>query len=112
MKAAVMRANNAPLELEEVQIDDPGPGEVLVKTKATGICHSDLTVLEGGLPLPPPCILGHEPAGIVAHSPPRPRLRISVSAKMFSTTGALTSCPSCWIWRHMFDSMAQFFIAL
>jgi S-(hydroxymethyl)glutathione dehydrogenase/alcohol dehydrogenase len=60
-----MRTNNAPLELEEVQIDDPGPGEVLVKTKATGICHSDLTVLEGGLPIPPPCVLGHEPAGIV-----------------------------------------------
>ena len=65
MKAAVMRANNAPLELEDVQIDSPGPGEVLVKTVASGICHSDLTVLEGGLPLPPPCILGHEPAGIV-----------------------------------------------
>jgi S-(hydroxymethyl)glutathione dehydrogenase/alcohol dehydrogenase len=65
MRAAVMRANNAPLELEEVQIDDPGPGEVLIKTAASGICHSDLTVIEGGLPVPPPCVLGHEPAGIV-----------------------------------------------
>ena len=65
MKAAVMRANNAPLVIEEVQIDAPGPGEVLLKTAASGICHSDLTVIEGGLPVPPPCILGHEPAGIV-----------------------------------------------
>ncbi len=65
MKAAVMRKNNAPLELEEVQIDDPGPGEVLLKTAASGICHSDLHVIEGNLPVPPPCILGHEPAGIV-----------------------------------------------
>jgi len=65
MKAAVMRANDAPLALEEVQIDDPGPGEVLVKTAASGICHSDLHVIEGGLPVPPPCILGHEPAGVV-----------------------------------------------
>ena len=65
MKAAVMRANNAPLEIEEIQIDDPGPGEVRVKTAASGICHSDLTVIEGGLPVPPPCILGHEPAGVV-----------------------------------------------
>ncbi len=65
MKAAVMRANNAPLELEDVQIDAPGPGEVLLKTAASGICHSDLTVIEGGLPFPPPCILGHEPAGVV-----------------------------------------------
>jgi len=65
MKAAVMRANNAPLTLEDVQIDAPGPGEVLLKTAASGICHSDLTVIEGGLPVPPPCILGHEPAGVV-----------------------------------------------
>ncbi|MFP8880670.1 MAG: Zn-dependent alcohol dehydrogenase [Myxococcota bacterium] len=65
MKAAVMRANNTPLEIEDVQIDAPGPGEVLLKTAASGICHSDLTVIEGGLPVPAPCILGHEPAGIV-----------------------------------------------
>jgi S-(hydroxymethyl)glutathione dehydrogenase/alcohol dehydrogenase len=65
MKAAVMRANNEPLEIEDIQIGDPGPGEVLLKTSASGICHSDLTVLEGGLPVPPPCVLGHEPAGIV-----------------------------------------------
>ncbi len=60
-----MRANHAPLELEDVEIDDPGPGEVLLKTAASGICHSDLHVIEGNLPVPPPCILGHEPAGIV-----------------------------------------------
>ncbi len=65
MKAAVMRANNAPLELEDIEIDDPAPGEVLVKVSASGICHSDLHVIEGGLPMPPPCVLGHEPAGIV-----------------------------------------------
>ena len=49
----------------EVVIDGPGLREVLVKTAASGICHSDLHVIEGGLPVPPPCILGHEPAGIV-----------------------------------------------
>jgi S-(hydroxymethyl)glutathione dehydrogenase/alcohol dehydrogenase len=65
VKAAVMRSYNEPLELEELQIDDPGPGEVLLKTAASGICHSDLTVMEGGLPMPPPCVLGHEPAGVV-----------------------------------------------
>ena len=65
MKAAVMRQNNAPLEIEEVQIDKPGPGEVLVRTAASGVCHSDLHVIEGSLPMPPPCILGHEPSGVV-----------------------------------------------
>ena len=65
MRAAVMRAYHAPLELEEISIDAPGPGEVLVRTAASGICHSDLHVVEAALPMPPPCILGHEPAGIV-----------------------------------------------
>ena len=65
MKAAVMRANHDPFVIEDVELDAPGPGEVLLKTAASGICHSDLTVLEGGLPFPPPCILGHEPAGVV-----------------------------------------------
>jgi S-(hydroxymethyl)glutathione dehydrogenase/alcohol dehydrogenase len=65
MKAAVMRATGAALAIEDVRIDDPGPGEVLVKTAASGICHSDLHVIEGSLPVPPPCILGHEPAGVV-----------------------------------------------
>lgn len=60
-----MRANHDPFVIEDVELDAPGPGEVLLKTAASGICHSDLTVLEGGLPFPPPCILGHEPAGVV-----------------------------------------------
>ena len=46
-------------------IDDPGPREVRVRTVASGVCHSDLHVVEGALPMPPPCILGHEPAGVV-----------------------------------------------
>ena len=65
MKAAVMRAIKAPLEIEEVQIDKPKRREVLVRTAATGVCHSDLHVLDGALPVRPPVILGHEPAGIV-----------------------------------------------
>ena len=65
MKAAVMRAYHAPLEIEDVELDDPGPGEVLLATAASGICHSDLHVIEGSLPMPPPCVLGHEPAGVV-----------------------------------------------
>jgi len=65
MKAAVMRAVNEPLRIEEIDIDTPGPREVLVRTVATGVCHSDLHVLEGLLPNPVPTVLGHEPAGIV-----------------------------------------------
>ena len=65
MQAAVMRAENVPLEIEEIRIDKPGPQEVLIRTAASGICHSDLHVIEGGIPVPPPCVLGHEPAGVV-----------------------------------------------
>ncbi|MBM4335426.1 MAG: Zn-dependent alcohol dehydrogenase [Deltaproteobacteria bacterium] len=65
MKAAVMRAFNAPLQFEEIEVGRPGPREVIVRTVATGVCHSDLHVIEAGLPVPPPLVLGHEPAGIV-----------------------------------------------
>jgi S-(hydroxymethyl)glutathione dehydrogenase/alcohol dehydrogenase len=65
MKAAVLHAYRAPLSIEDVEIDKPGPGEVLTRTVASGICHSDLHVIEGGIPMPVPCVLGHEPAGIV-----------------------------------------------
>jgi len=65
MKAAVLRAYNTPLEIEEVQLGDLGPREVRVRTVATGVCHSDLHVVEGSLPAPPPTVLGHEPAGVV-----------------------------------------------
>jgi len=65
VKAAVLRAYNEPLAIENVRIDEPAPGEVLLKTAASGVCHSDLHVIDGKLPAPPPLVLGHEPAGIV-----------------------------------------------
>lgn len=65
MKAAVMRAAHQPLSIEDVQIDDPGPREVLVKTAACGVCHSDLHFIEGLYPTKMPIVLGHEAAGVV-----------------------------------------------
>jgi S-(hydroxymethyl)glutathione dehydrogenase / alcohol dehydrogenase len=65
MKAAVFHGPNQPLAIEEVEIDDPREHEVLVRTAATGVCHSDLHFVEGLYPLPGPAILGHEAAGIV-----------------------------------------------
>ena len=65
MKAAVFREAKKPLEIEEVQIEKPGPREVLVKTAATGVCHSDLHIANGAYPHPVPAVLGHESAGIV-----------------------------------------------
>lgn len=65
MKAAVMREIGRPLQVEEVAIDRPGPREVLIRTAAVGVCHSDLHFLEGAFPTPLPTILGHEAAGVV-----------------------------------------------
>jgi S-(hydroxymethyl)glutathione dehydrogenase / alcohol dehydrogenase len=65
MKAAVFHAPHQPLTIEEIDIDAPMSREVLVKTVASGVCHSDLHFVEGLYPLPAPAILGHEAAGIV-----------------------------------------------
>jgi S-(hydroxymethyl)glutathione dehydrogenase/alcohol dehydrogenase len=65
-RAAVMRAFGEPFTLEEIELDEPGPGELLVRTVASGICHSDITIWQGGLiGTEPPMILGHEAAGVV-----------------------------------------------
>ncbi len=60
-----MRAVGAPLAIEDIRLDTPRAREVVVRTVATGVCHSDLHVLEGSLPNPLPTVLGHEPAGVV-----------------------------------------------
>ena len=65
MKAAVFREVGQPLEVEEVSISKPGPREVLIRTAAAGVCHSDLHFVEGLYPAVTPMVLGHESAGIV-----------------------------------------------
>ena len=67
MRAAVFVGLNEPLVVEEVNPPDPGPRDVIVEVTASGVCHSDLSVINGTLPFPPPCILGHEGTGIVQH---------------------------------------------
>ena len=72
-RAAVLReigrpapyADSRPLSIEEFELDPPGPGEVLVRVRAAGLCHSDLSVIDGNRPRPVPMVLGHEAAGIV-----------------------------------------------
>ena len=68
MKAAVFYEPNKPLKIEEVPTPEPGPGQLLVKTAACGVCHTDLHYIDHGVPTfkKPPLILGHEPSGTVA----------------------------------------------
>jgi alcohol dehydrogenase len=73
IKAAVLHkmgvqapyAKSKPLAIEEVELDPPEHGEVLVRIAAAGLCHSDLSVIEGNRPRPTPMVLGHEAAGVV-----------------------------------------------
>jgi len=65
VKAAVLNKVNEPLTIEEIQIRKPEHGEVLVRTVASGVCHSDLHFMEGLWPTPVPVVLGHEASGVV-----------------------------------------------
>jgi alcohol dehydrogenase len=57
--------DSRPLVIEELDLADPGPGEVLVRIHAAGLCHSDLSVVNGDRPRPLPMAIGHEAAGVV-----------------------------------------------
>jgi len=64
MKGVVTRESNQ-YAVEELSIDPPKAGELGIRMKATGVCHSDLSVINDTLPIPRPCVLGHEGAGVV-----------------------------------------------
>jgi alcohol dehydrogenase len=78
IKAAVLRhmgaaapfSQSQPLTIETLELAPPGPGEVLVKIAAAGLCHSDLSVINGDRPRPMPMALGHEAAGVVVETGP------------------------------------------
>jgi S-(hydroxymethyl)glutathione dehydrogenase / alcohol dehydrogenase len=95
IRAAVCRAFGAPLSIEEVELADPGPGEVRVKIAACAICHSDIFYLEGAWGGDLPAIYGHEAAGFIESVGPGPtRLKVGdpVVATLIRSCGA---CPSC-----------------
>jgi alcohol dehydrogenase len=89
MGVAPPYANTKPLMIEEVELDDPGPGEILVKIAAAGLCHSDLSVIDGNRPRPTPMVLGHEAAGIVE------KLGASVDDLQVGDHVVMVFVPSC-----------------
>lgn len=68
IRAAVARGGTDTLSLETLRLDSPRPDEVLVRLVATGICHTDLSVLQNRFPMPLPMVLGHEGAGIIVEA--------------------------------------------
>jgi aryl-alcohol dehydrogenase len=100
--AAVIHEKDAPFVLEEVELDEPRPNEVVVRMVAAGICHTDLSVRSGVIPFPLPAVVGHEGAGIVvevgsAVRSVRPGDHVLAS---FTSCGGCVNClsgapPSC-----------------
>jgi aryl-alcohol dehydrogenase len=64
--AAIFEKLHTPFTVADVEVDEPGPGEVLVRIVASGVCHTDALARDGDMPFPAPGVLGHEGAGIVA----------------------------------------------
>lgn len=94
VNAAVLEQYGEPLRLRELELDEPGPREVLVRIAATGVCASDAHTRAGRIPSPLPVVLGHEGAGVVV---------ATGSEVVHVTTGdhvALSWMPSCGRCRH------------
>lgn len=88
-------ADSHPFTVSELELDPPGPGEVLVRIEAAGVCHSDLSVVDGSRVRPTPMLLGHEAAGIVTALGPHvdgPTLGDRVVLTFLPRCGA---CPEC-----------------
>jgi S-(hydroxymethyl)glutathione dehydrogenase/alcohol dehydrogenase len=88
IRAAVLEAVGD-LGVAEVDIEEPRAGEVLVRVTDCGVCHSDLSVVDGALPAPVPVVLGHEAAGVVEATGP------GVERLQAGDTVVLTPLPSC-----------------
>lgn len=107
VKAAVLReiglpapyAQSKPLSIEEVELAPPGPGEVLVRIHAAGLCHSDLSAINGDRPWPVPIVIGHEAAAeIVEVGPGVLDMKVGDHAVLIFRPSCGT-CPDCSVGR-------------
>ncbi|HEY0123921.1 MAG TPA: NAD(P)-dependent alcohol dehydrogenase [Rhizobium sp.] len=92
--AAVARAHDAPLTIEEIDLAEPRDDEVLVRVVATGVCHTDMVVMDGTLPTPLPVVLGHEGAGIV-EKVGRSITKVKPGDHVVMTVDSCGICPAC-----------------
>jgi aryl-alcohol dehydrogenase len=93
IQAALAHANNAELSIETIDLAEPGQGEVVVRIVATGLCHTDLTVLAHA-PLPWPAVLGHEGAGVVVKVGSGVA-KVAQGDHVLMTTSSCGACKSC-----------------
>ncbi len=95
-RAAVLHEVGGPLSITEIELPDPGPGQVRVRMAATGVCHSDLSLARGTLRQKMPVVLGHEGAGHVVAVGPDVPLRVGEPVVLNWTP----PCGRCWFCEH------------
>lgn len=88
-------AQSKPLVIEELQLDPPGEGEVLIEMSAAGLCHSDLSVINGTRLWPLPIVLGHEACGVVRETGPGVKDLREGEKVVFSFLPTCGHCPMC-----------------
>lgn len=95
MKAAVLWRPGTPVEILDVEIAEPGEGEVLVQIAACGVCHTDLHVVDGDLPEPIPLVLGHEASGVVREVGPNVERLGEGDHVVLALVPSCGRCPAC-----------------
>ncbi|VVB17903.1 unnamed protein product [Arabis nemorensis] len=113
MRGAVYREPNKPLTIEEFHIPRPKSNEILIKTKACGVCHSDLHVMKGEIPFASPCVIGHEITGeVVEHGPLTDHKIIKRFPIGFRVVGAfIMPCGTCSYCSKGHDDLCEDFFA-
>ncbi len=104
MRAAIFVEPDGDLVVEDVKPTDPGPRDVVVQVTASGVCHSDLSVINGTLPMPPPCILGHEGTGIV-ESVGKEVSRVKAGDRVIGSF--IPACGVCWFCRNNQSNLCE-----
>ncbi|MFJ2216109.1 zinc-binding dehydrogenase [Streptomyces sp. NPDC101062] len=95
VRAAVLPAVGAPLEIAEIELPEPGPGRVRVRLAAAGVCHSDLSLSNGTMRVPLPAVLGHEGAGTVVSVGPGVTHVAPGDDVVLNWAPSCGSCPPC-----------------
>ncbi|CAK7328554.1 unnamed protein product [Dovyalis caffra] len=113
MRGAVFWEPNKPVTMEEFHIPRPKAGEVLIKTKACGVCHSDLHVIKGEIPFPIPCAIGHEITGeVVEHAELTDRKIVERFPVGSHVVGAfIMPCGNCFYCSKGHDDLCEDFFA-
>ncbi|MBL1118629.1 Zn-dependent alcohol dehydrogenase [Streptomyces sp. 110] len=107
VKAAVLTGTGRPFEVDEVELAGPKAGEVLVKVAASGLCASDLNVIDGKRGLAPfPVVLGHEASGVVAETGPGVTRLKAGDPVLLSIVPSCGHCPSCGNGRPNYCAVA------